>query len=114
MLPYSSIDQFAKLQSSALRKMLGIFKITEISIMEIEAAVIPIPIRLEKHCKNYAIRILQLDPSYSMRKRIKFLYQLSTITDPSTHFQKPTKFSNMNTQLVILKVFIIKNAIFEL
>jgi hypothetical protein len=36
--------------------------------MEIEAVIAPIPIRLEKHCKNYAVRILQLGPSHPMQK----------------------------------------------
>jgi hypothetical protein len=63
------IDQFTKLQNSALRKMLEIFKIMPISIMEIEPAIAPILIKLEKYCKNYAIRILQLNSSHPIRKK---------------------------------------------
>jgi hypothetical protein len=81
------IDQFTKLQNFALRKMLGIFKITPISIMEIEAAVTPIPIKLEKYCKNYAVRILQLDTSHPLKKRIKLLHQISTTIDTPIIFR---------------------------
>jgi hypothetical protein len=45
------IDPFAAFKNAALRKMLKTFKITPISIIEIEATITPISIRLEKHCK---------------------------------------------------------------
>jgi len=93
------IDQFATLQNAALRKMLGVFRTTPISIMEIEAAVAPVSIRLEKQCKNYAVRILQMDSSHPMQERIKSSHQLSAATDTPISFRKPAKFSNTNVQL---------------
>jgi hypothetical protein len=67
--------------------------------MEIEAAVAPMSIRLEKQCKNYAVRILQMDSSHLMRERIKPSPQFSTAIDTPINFRKPAKFSNTNMQL---------------
>src|SRR5919206_1662135 len=54
------LDKFKKLQNSALRKILGAFKTSPISAMEIEAGIASVHIRFDKLCKNYALRILQM------------------------------------------------------
>jgi hypothetical protein len=79
--------------------MLGVFRTTPISTMEIEAAIASVSIRLEKHCKNYAVKILQMNPSYSVEKRIKPSHQLSTTINTPINFRKSIKFPNTNVQL---------------
>jgi hypothetical protein len=63
------LNKFNKLQNSALRKMLGAFKSSPVSAMEIEAALPPTIVRFEKLCKNYALRILQMQDSHSVKQR---------------------------------------------
>src|SRR5918911_294306 len=64
------LQKYEKLQNQALRKMLGVFKTSPISAMEIEAAISPVSVRFNKLCQNYAIRILQMQDSHPIKKRI--------------------------------------------
>ena len=52
------LEKFQKLQNQALRKILGVFKTSPVSAMEIEASLPPPKIRFNKICRNYAARIL--------------------------------------------------------
>jgi len=54
------LDKFEKLQNSALRKILGAFKTSSVSAMQIEAGLPSTQVRFEKLCKNYALRILKM------------------------------------------------------
>jgi len=52
-----------------LRKILGAFRTSPIAAMELEAAVLPVRIRFEKICQNYALRAIQLDQDHPIKKR---------------------------------------------
>ena len=52
-----------------MRKILRAFRISPISAMEIEAGIVPVSIRFEKICKNYALRILQMQSSHSVKMK---------------------------------------------
>jgi ribonuclease HI len=64
------LDKFKKLQNSALRKILGAFRTSPVSAMEIEAGILPVEVRFEKLCKNYALRILYMHESHPVKQRI--------------------------------------------
>ena len=53
-----------------LRKVLGAFKTSSIAAMEIKASILPVRIRFEKICQNYAYRTLLLGQSHPIRKRV--------------------------------------------
>jgi hypothetical protein len=53
-----------------LRKVLGAFKTLPIVAMEVEASILPVEIRFEKICQNYAYRALLLGQNHPIRKRI--------------------------------------------
>ena len=50
--------------------MLGAFKNSPITAMEIEAGILPVSIKFEKICKNYALRILKMQENHSIKLRI--------------------------------------------
>ena len=64
------IQKYEKLQNQALRKILGAFKTSPVSAMEIEAAIPPVSVRFNKLCQNYAVRILQMQNSHPVKQRI--------------------------------------------
>ena len=64
------LQKYEKLQNQALRKILGAFKTSPISAMEIEAAISPVSVRFNKLCQNYAIRILQMQDSHPVKMRV--------------------------------------------
>ena len=66
------LDKFEKLQNSALRKILGAFRTSPIAAMKIEAGIAPVSVRFEKLCKNYALRILQMQSSHPVKQRASF------------------------------------------
>ena len=51
------IEQFQKLQNKAIRKILGVFRTSPISPMEIEANLAPPELRIRQKIKRYAFRI---------------------------------------------------------
>ena len=53
-----------------LRKVLGAFKTSPVKAMEIEASILPVKIRFEKICQNYAYRTLLLGQNHPIRKRV--------------------------------------------
>jgi hypothetical protein len=53
-----------------LRKVLGAFKISPIVVMKVEASILPVEIRFEKICQNYAYRALLLGKNHPIRKKI--------------------------------------------
>jgi len=52
------LKKFQRLQNAALRIILGVFKISPIKAMEIEAAISSSRVGFEKICYNYVIRIM--------------------------------------------------------
>src|SRR5205809_5166968 len=66
------LDKFEKLQNSALRKILEAFRTSPIAAMEIEAGIASVSVRFEKLCKNYALRILQMQNSHPVKQRVSF------------------------------------------
>jgi hypothetical protein len=52
------LNEYQPLQNSALQQILGAFEESLIKAMEIEAAVLPVKLRDEKLCNQYAIRTL--------------------------------------------------------
>ena len=52
-----------------LRKILGAFRTSPIAVREIEASILPVRIRFDKICKNYAFRTIQLDQEHPIKKR---------------------------------------------
>ena len=66
------LDKFEKLQNSALRKILGAFRTSPIAVMKIEAGIVSVSVRFEKLCKNYALRILQMQNTHPVKQRVSF------------------------------------------
>jgi len=66
------LDKFEKLQNSALRKILEAFRTSSIAVMKIEADIASVSVRFEKLCKNYALRILQMQNSHLVKQRVSF------------------------------------------
>ena len=83
--------KYEKLQNQALRKILGAFKTSLISAIEIEAAISPVSVRFNKLCQNYVIRILQIQDSHPIKKRIP---ANSPFSNNKNNGIKLTKFDN--------------------
>ena len=62
-----------------LRKILGTFKTLLIAIIKIEVSILPVRIRFEKICQNYAYRTLLLGPNHPIRERVpeSFLFSIN-------------------------------------
>ena len=63
------LERFEYLQNSMLRKILGAFKSSPIAAMEIEAAILPAELRLDKICQSYALRATQLNQEHPIKRR---------------------------------------------
>ena len=66
------LDKFNKLQNNTLHKILEAFRTSPITVMKIKAGIEPVSVRFEKICKNYALRILQMQSSHSVKIRASF------------------------------------------
>jgi hypothetical protein len=55
-----------------LRKILEAFRTSSIAVMKIEADIVSVSVRFEKLCKNYALRILQMQNTHSVKQRVSF------------------------------------------
>src|SRR5216117_2605726 len=64
------LEKFQKLQNQTLRKILGTFKTSPVSVMEIEVSISPSKVRFNRICKNYALRILQMHDKHPIRLRV--------------------------------------------
>jgi len=73
--------KFCKLQNAALRKTLKAFRTSLIKVMQIEAEISSVKVRLDQKCKNYAIRIVELSKKYSTRKWTFILYSSQYISE---------------------------------
>ncbi len=73
--------KFCKLQNAALRKTLKAFQTSLIKVMQIEAEISSVKVRLDQKCKNYAIRIVELSKKHSTRKWTFILYSSQYISE---------------------------------
>ncbi|CUS06679.1 unnamed protein product, partial [Tuber aestivum] len=62
-------NKLQKLQAEANRRILGAFRTSPTAAMEIEAATLRIPLRLDRQCKRYAYRVLQMLSDHPIRQR---------------------------------------------
>ena len=76
----SLLKEYQQLQISALRQILGAFRGSPTKAMEIEAAILPIGLRAEKLCQQYAIRVLSLGEKHPIRKALRRQKQLYITT----------------------------------
>jgi hypothetical protein len=67
----SLLKEYQSLQNAALRQILGAFKGSPTKAIEIEAAILPVSLRAEKLCYQYAIRVLSFAKHYPIRKAIQ-------------------------------------------
>lgn len=74
-------QQLQKLQSLAVRKILGVFKTAPIMAMEVECALPPPDIRIRAAIRMYALRIHQLSPSHPINAAIDDIYRLNPEED---------------------------------
>ena len=70
----SYIDKLQKLQNSVLRKILRVFKTSPTAALQIEAAVSPSEVRLNRLCRQYALRVTTLSENHSIRKRTSYSF----------------------------------------
>ena len=82
------LEKFQKLQNNMLRKALGAFRTSPIAAMEIEAAILPVRIRFDKICKNYAFRAIQLDQEHPIKKRMPDSFPFSIGEDIEIDWEK--------------------------
>src|SRR6266487_528415 len=68
------LEKYQKLQNSALRKILEVFKISFYMTMKLKAAIISSRARFNRICKNYALRIMQILKNHSIRLRVSASY----------------------------------------
>ena len=78
-------NKLNKLQAEANRRILGAFRTSPTASLEIEASTHPVPIRLDRQCKRYAYRVLQMLPDHPVRQRtpVSFPSTLQTEITPS-------------------------------
>jgi len=62
------------LQSEANRRILAAFRTSPTAALEIEASTLPVSLRLDKLCKRYAYRVLQILPDHPGRQRTPSTY----------------------------------------
>jgi len=67
-------NKLEKLQSEANRRILGAFRTSPTAALEIEASTLPVPLRLDRLCKRYAYRVLQMSPDHPVRLRVPSSY----------------------------------------
>jgi hypothetical protein len=90
------------LQSAALRQILGAFRGSPIKAMEIEAAVLPVSLRAEKLCCQYALRILSFAKDHPIRKAIQRQQQLRIPTQLRMLAERVQEQSNVEEISVLL------------
>ena len=70
----SYIDKLQKLQNSALRKILKVFKTSSTAALQIEATVSSSKVRLNRLCRQYVLRVTTLSENHSIRKRTSYSF----------------------------------------
>jgi len=85
-----------------LRKVLGAFKTSPITAIKVEASILPVKIRFEKICQNYAYRALLLGQNHPIRKRIPESFPFSINEETEINWNKYLDW-NQRDQLNIKK-----------
>ena len=98
----SMLQEYQQLQNSALRQILGAFKGSPTQAMEIEAAILPVHLRAEKLCQQYAIRTLSFAKSHPIRKAIRSQKQLCIATQLGELSARTQKHSNVEEISILL------------
>ena len=62
-------DQLQKLQNKALHKILEAFKTSPAAAIELKANIESVKVRLNKKCRKYALRVITLPETHSIRQR---------------------------------------------
>jgi hypothetical protein len=71
-----------------LRKVLEAFKTSLIAAMKIETSILPMRIRFEKICQNYAYRTLLLGQNHPIRKRVPKSFPFSINEETGINWDK--------------------------
>jgi hypothetical protein len=90
------------LQNAAIRQILGAFRGSPIKAMEIEAAILPVSLRAEKLCCQYAIKILSFAKDHPIRKAIKRQQQLRISTQLGRLAERVQEQSNVEEISILL------------
>jgi ribonuclease HI len=67
-------ERLQRLQNLALRKILGAFRTSPYAAMEVEAAIPPPRVRLDRQSRSYALRVIQMPETHPIRKRTPATY----------------------------------------
>jgi ribonuclease HI len=98
----SLLKEYQMLQNAAIRQILGAFRGSPIKAMEIEAAILPVSLRAEKLCCQYAIRILSFAKDHPIRKAIKRQQQLRISTQLGRLAERVQEQSNVEEISILL------------
>ena len=95
------LKHYNALQNLALPRMLGAFKSSPTMAMEIEAAILPSSLRLEKLCSSYALRTLLFPKQHPIQQALhKPETEYGEETDTDTSINSSTSLDKQaNTQL---------------
>jgi hypothetical protein len=85
-----------------LRQILGAFKGSPTRAMEIEAAILPLSLRAEKLCYQYAIRVLSFAKDHPVRKAIQRQQQLQISTQLRELAERVQEQSNVEEISILL------------
>jgi len=98
----SYLIKFRKLQNTALQKILRVFWTSFIYVMQIEVEISLIKVWLDRKCKNYAIRVIELSEKHSIRKRMFISYssQYSTELNLNLNTSKYLNWNELNLNLL--------------
>ena len=96
------LREYKLLQSAALRQILGAFRGSLTKAMEIEAAILPVSLRAEKLCYQYAIRVLSFAKNHPVRKAILRQQQLRTLTQLRKLAERVQEQSNVEEISILL------------
>jgi hypothetical protein len=96
------LREYKQLQSAALRQILGAFKGSPTKAMEIEAAILPVSLRAEKLCYQYAIRVLSFAKDHPVRKAIQRQQQLRISTQLRELAERVREQSNVEEISILL------------
>ena len=87
------LNSFQKLQNSALRKILEVFKTSSSSAMKIEVTICSFIVRFQKTCRLYALRIVCMTENHSIKQRTFIIYSSEYQTELNL---KKNKFLDWN------------------
>jgi hypothetical protein len=71
-----------------LKKVLEAFKTSLIAAIKIETSILPVRIRFEKICQNYAYRTLLLGQNHLIRKRVPKSFPFSINEETGINWDK--------------------------